>query len=114
VKLKLLTLATTTFGLLAIVLASGIYSGCGYCGPGVAVLWAIATVTFPTLSCLKRRPRNNGSCLNHCSSSDHEYFWDEREEVMAWHGNVPIWGKVKAKRCSKCEHEEAKYFQALG
>ena len=89
-------------------LAYGIFTGCSCCGLGLAILWVIATVVWPILWGLNREPRRSQDYLNRCCGNDHEYFWDEKEAVVAWHGDVPIWGKVRAKRCNRCDHEEEK------
>jgi hypothetical protein len=84
-------------------LAYGISSGCDYCGPVIASLWGVALlVVLPIIWSWSRTSREVRECIKKQCHCDHEFIQEEHQEVMAWHGDCPIWLTVKVSWCWKC------------
>jgi hypothetical protein len=95
-------------------LVYGIYSGCGYCGPTTASLWSVALlVGLPIIWGWSRPSREVQERIKKQCHCDHEFIQQEHQEVMAWHGDCPIWHAVKAWRCWKCAYSETRNFQGF-
>jgi hypothetical protein len=84
-------------------LAYGISAGCDSCGPVMASLWGVALlVVLPIMWGWSRTAREIRECIRRQCYCDHEFIQEEHQEVIAWHGDCPIWLTVNASRCWKC------------
>ena len=109
----LLTGISALMGLTGL-LTYGIYSGCSYCGAVLAGLWGVTVlVVCPICWSLTRLSKENQICDESRSICEHEYVDEADKEVLAWHGDAPIWCTVRAKRCCKCAYVESGTFNHL-
>jgi hypothetical protein len=93
-------------------LVYGISSGCDYCGPVMASLWCVALlVVLPIIWGWSRTAREIRECTMKQCHCDHEFIQEEHQEVVAWHGDWPIWRTIKVSRCWKCTYSETRDFQ---
>jgi hypothetical protein len=105
-KLGLVAVISVLVGLTG-ALAYGVSSGCGYCGAVLAGLWGVTiVVVLPICWGLTRPSKETQICIKNQNACDHEFAHDEYKEVLAWHGDPPIWYTVKVNRCWKCAYLE--------
>src|SRR5918999_915414 len=94
------------------VLAYGVSAGYGYCGPVIASFWAVTLlVVLPIIWSWSRTSREVRACIEKQCHCNHEFMQEEHQEVMAWHGDCPIWLTVEVSWCWKCAYSEARDFQ---
>jgi hypothetical protein len=92
-------------------LAYGISAGCDYCGQVMASLWGVALlVVLPIIWGWSRTSREVQECIKRQCRYDHEFIQEEQQEVLAWHGDCPIWRTVAVWQCGKCPYSETRDF----
>jgi hypothetical protein len=93
------------------VLAYGISAGCDSCGPAMASLWGVALlVILPIIWGWSRTAREVRESIKKQCHCDHEFIQEEQQEVLAWHGDCPIWCTDTVWRCRKCPYSELRDF----
>jgi hypothetical protein len=102
-KLGLVAVISVLVGLTG-TLAYGVSSGCSYCGVALPGLWGVAILVIGWG--LTRPSKETQICIKNQGTCDHEFVYDEYEEVLRWHGDTPIWCIVKVNRCWKCAYLE--------
>jgi hypothetical protein len=113
VKLKLaMVMAILLLGALTGPLAYRVSLGCSYCGLVIAGFWGVALmVVLPICWGWSRTSKEVRECIKEQCHCDHEFIQEEHQEVMAWHGDCPIWCTVKISLCWKCAYSETRDFQ---
>src|SRR5687768_15533829 len=92
-------------------LAYGISAGCDSCGPVMASLGGVALlVVLPIMWGWSQIAKEVQECIKRQCHCDHEFTQEEQQEVLAWHGDCPIWHTITVWRCGKCAYSEARDF----